>query len=303
MKGSGVVMLALFLLPILLIFALCILFEKDSSKVYADLSPTVGDFAKWTQTKEYWNNKTDDGSPGIDVDGGFAGAQCADISNAWSMWIVKSIVSTTNPSAVSSASPGYAFFNGIDTDDQSAKEKRKTWDSFKFTELVKAGDVLTRAERSTHNHTFVVLSDENKEGVFKIVQQNLPSPHIIDVKKTDYPSDTIIWRSTISINNSNEYKTYAKQQLKSSLTSKSDSGNPNQSKDSINQLVENEFSCLDKLWTRESDWTIDAENKDSKAYGIPQAYHQCLMLHSLSLCLLHLLLWSLLRLPLLLCLL
>ena len=32
-----------------------------------------------------------------------------------------------------------------------------------------------------------------------------------------------------------------------------------------------EFSCLYDLWTRESRWRVDAENKSSGAYGIPQA--------------------------------
>jgi resuscitation-promoting factor RpfB len=32
-----------------------------------------------------------------------------------------------------------------------------------------------------------------------------------------------------------------------------------------------EFGCLDDLWTRESDWSYDAENPASGAYGIPQS--------------------------------
>jgi hypothetical protein len=32
-----------------------------------------------------------------------------------------------------------------------------------------------------------------------------------------------------------------------------------------------QMSCLDKLWTRESQWTTTAENSSSGAYGIPQA--------------------------------
>ncbi|WP_418276049.1 ubiquitin-like domain-containing protein [Isoptericola jiangsuensis] len=32
-----------------------------------------------------------------------------------------------------------------------------------------------------------------------------------------------------------------------------------------------EFSCLDKLWTKESNWRWNAENPSSGAYGIPQA--------------------------------
>jgi hypothetical protein len=32
-----------------------------------------------------------------------------------------------------------------------------------------------------------------------------------------------------------------------------------------------QMPCLDKLWTRESHWTVSAENKSSGAYGIPQA--------------------------------
>lgn len=34
---------------------------------------------------------------------------------------------------------------------------------------------------------------------------------------------------------------------------------------------EEEFVCLDKLWTRESQWRFDADNPSSSAYGIPQA--------------------------------
>ena len=32
-----------------------------------------------------------------------------------------------------------------------------------------------------------------------------------------------------------------------------------------------QFDCLDKLWTRESEWRWDAENPSSGAYGIPQS--------------------------------
>jgi len=32
-----------------------------------------------------------------------------------------------------------------------------------------------------------------------------------------------------------------------------------------------QWVCLDNLWTRESGWQVDALNKESKAYGIPQA--------------------------------
>ena len=34
---------------------------------------------------------------------------------------------------------------------------------------------------------------------------------------------------------------------------------------------ESQFSCLDKLWTRESRWRVNADNPTSSAYGIPQA--------------------------------
>ena len=33
----------------------------------------------------------------------------------------------------------------------------------------------------------------------------------------------------------------------------------------------NEYSCLVKLWDRESNWRWNAENKSSGAYGIPQS--------------------------------
>jgi hypothetical protein len=32
-----------------------------------------------------------------------------------------------------------------------------------------------------------------------------------------------------------------------------------------------QFSCLDKLWTKESNWRVTADNPTSSAYGIPQA--------------------------------
>lgn len=32
-----------------------------------------------------------------------------------------------------------------------------------------------------------------------------------------------------------------------------------------------QFACLDKLWTKESNWTVTADNPTSSAYGIPQA--------------------------------
>src|SRR5690606_31121549 len=34
---------------------------------------------------------------------------------------------------------------------------------------------------------------------------------------------------------------------------------------------DDQFSCLDKLWTKESNWRVDADNPTSSAYGIPQA--------------------------------
>jgi len=34
---------------------------------------------------------------------------------------------------------------------------------------------------------------------------------------------------------------------------------------------EGEWSCLDALWTRESNWNVTASNGNSGAYGIPQA--------------------------------
>ncbi len=34
---------------------------------------------------------------------------------------------------------------------------------------------------------------------------------------------------------------------------------------------QSEFGCLDSLWTRESGWSVNADNPSSSAYGIPQA--------------------------------
>ena len=34
---------------------------------------------------------------------------------------------------------------------------------------------------------------------------------------------------------------------------------------------QDQFGCLDSLWTRESNWRVDADNPNSSAYGIPQA--------------------------------
>jgi len=34
---------------------------------------------------------------------------------------------------------------------------------------------------------------------------------------------------------------------------------------------EAQFSCLEKLWNKESRWRVDADNPSSSAYGIPQA--------------------------------
>ena len=34
---------------------------------------------------------------------------------------------------------------------------------------------------------------------------------------------------------------------------------------------ESQFGCLDSLWTRESNWSVTADNPSSSAYGIPQA--------------------------------
>lgn len=35
--------------------------------------------------------------------------------------------------------------------------------------------------------------------------------------------------------------------------------------------TEEDFACLVELWTKESGWRVDAENKSSGAYGIPQS--------------------------------
>ncbi len=34
---------------------------------------------------------------------------------------------------------------------------------------------------------------------------------------------------------------------------------------------DDQFGCLDSLWTRESNWNVHADNPHSSAYGIPQA--------------------------------
>lgn len=34
---------------------------------------------------------------------------------------------------------------------------------------------------------------------------------------------------------------------------------------------EEQYRCLDKLWQKESNWRVNAENRSSGAYGIPQA--------------------------------
>lgn len=39
----------------------------------------------------------------------------------------------------------------------------------------------------------------------------------------------------------------------------------------FNRIGYRQFACLDKLWTRESNWNHRARNRHSGAYGIPQA--------------------------------
>ncbi len=36
-------------------------------------------------------------------------------------------------------------------------------------------------------------------------------------------------------------------------------------------FADSQFSCLDRLWAKESGWQVDADNPRSSAYGIPQA--------------------------------
>lgn len=36
-------------------------------------------------------------------------------------------------------------------------------------------------------------------------------------------------------------------------------------------MGEDQFACLDKLWEKESNWRVTADNPTSSAYGIPQA--------------------------------
>lgn len=38
-----------------------------------------------------------------------------------------------------------------------------------------------------------------------------------------------------------------------------------------------QFQCLDNLWTKESNWQVDATNPTSGAYGIPQSLYPELM--------------------------
>jgi hypothetical protein len=38
-------------------------------------------------------------------------------------------------------------------------------------------------------------------------------------------------------------------------------------------MLRGQFHCLDKLWTRESNWRHKAANPSSSAYGIPQILH------------------------------
>jgi len=36
-------------------------------------------------------------------------------------------------------------------------------------------------------------------------------------------------------------------------------------------LLPSQFSCIDRIWTQESNWNVHADNPSSSAYGIPQA--------------------------------
>jgi hypothetical protein len=36
-------------------------------------------------------------------------------------------------------------------------------------------------------------------------------------------------------------------------------------------LLPSQFSCIDRIWTQESNWNVHADNPHSSAYGIPQA--------------------------------
>jgi len=38
-------------------------------------------------------------------------------------------------------------------------------------------------------------------------------------------------------------------------------------------MLKGQFNCLNKIWTRESNWRHKADNPNSSAYGIPQMLH------------------------------
>jgi hypothetical protein len=52
---------------------------------------------------------------------------------------------------------------------------------------------------------------------------------------------------------------------------------PISAKDHAKELIKSygwgseQWECLDKLWTKESGWRVNADNPSSSAYGIPQA--------------------------------
>jgi|GEM_PF-3447494 len=127
----------------------------------------VDEFVDLIQHPEKWppewhQAKTDTGNPGIDVDGAF-GAQCADISKAWFAKLYG-----LDPK---SADARLSAWNDAGTAPMT-NFPRKDW----MTHVDGGQGYLAGDIAFTKGHTFVIISDQDGEGNFWVVEQNPNSP-------------------------------------------------------------------------------------------------------------------------------
>jgi hypothetical protein len=122
---------------------------------------TLQTFANWAMDKQNWNSTTSGGNPGIDVDGVY-GAQCADISKAW---VQRVLGLPTPPLLTAQDEQGRAVDWGDSVPAGANKQDSNT--------KIKAGDVIF----FKFGHTAIALNNEDDGGGFRVIEQNLPSPH------------------------------------------------------------------------------------------------------------------------------
>ncbi|MDR1447953.1 MAG: hypothetical protein LBI63_03200 [Candidatus Ancillula sp.] len=129
------------------------------------------EWVNWVLDKKNWNSVTDGGNSGIDVDGAY-GAQCVDLSKSW----VQSALHLQSPPLLTAIDEngeavawGSSPPNGVYQVDKQ--------------ESIKSGDIIF----FRFGHTAVAINNEDGSGRFRVVEQNIPSPH-----KNAYPKTQVL---------------------------------------------------------------------------------------------------------------